>query len=272
MRSGPTSAFTGDATGSAPLVCCKQKILGWVQTGLHQSFCRRRTAYHCLHEGCPFGLQYLLQEQNSKTLAEVKTYSPAEPLKAGQCPCWAVAELVGKRTADKLYNLLPNESLWTQILAGNPFKPLHFLKWKKIGPEIYFYVSSKHGLHESRSISGYWLRTGVHGRDMLSSGAVCIERIHRATTALLSHSNAGHILEISMLHTLTSAMQCHTAVLHRPQPPILLQNLSPPASPKSLPVEEAVQFQFSEQKQLLLQWGCLVSLQFSCLSSWHACL
>lgn len=184
-----------------------------------------------------YGIYY--RSKIAKLWQEVKTYSPAEPLKAGQCPCWAAAELVRKRTADKLYNLLPNESLWIQILAGNPFKPLHFLKWS-MGPEIHFYVSVKHGLHESRSIPGYWLRTGVHSRDMLTSGPACTARIHRATTALLSHSSAGHMLEMSMLHTLTSAIQCHTAVLHRPQTPILVQNLSPPASSKSLPVEEAL--------------------------------
>ena len=75
-----------------------------------------------------------------------------------------------------------------------------------MGLEIYFYVSVTCGLHESRSISGYWLRTGVHGRDVLNLGAACTVRIRRATTILLSLSSAHHILETLMLRTLTSAL------------------------------------------------------------------
>lgn len=77
-----------------------------------------------------------------------------------------------------------------------------------MGLEIYFYVSVKCGLHESRSISGYWLRTRVHGRDMLSLGAASTARICRATTVLLSFSSA-HILETPMY--VPSLLRCCSA-------------------------------------------------------------
>lgn len=77
-----------------------------------------------------------------------------------------------------------------------------------MGLEIYFYVSVKRGLHESRSISGYWLRTRVHGRDMLSLGAAGTGRICRATTVLLFLSSA-HILETPTY--VTSLLRCCSA-------------------------------------------------------------
>lgn len=82
-----------------------QKILGWDQTGLHQSFCRSTTAYHCLHEEVHLAYGIYCRGRIAKLWQEVKMYSPEETLKAGQCPWRAAAELVGKRTADKLYNL-----------------------------------------------------------------------------------------------------------------------------------------------------------------------
>lgn len=69
-----------------------------------------------------------------------------------------------------------------------------------MGPKISFYVSCKHGLHESRNTSDYWLRTGVHGRDMPSLGAACIVNIHRATTVVLSHSSASFNTPASAAH------------------------------------------------------------------------